>query len=127
MIEPYTFEVISPPQAAQRPRMTRRGKAYTPEATIAAETLVAVAYRGPVWDVPVYVDVDYYEDRQLVTIGAIQGEPSFLRGDIDNLVKTTMDGLEKGGAFGLWTDGKRRISGDRLVMEAHSAKWPRGY
>lgn len=125
MTEPYTFEVLAPPQAAQRPRLGRRRKAFTPEQTIAAEIEIGAKYRGPVWDVPVYVDVDYYEDRQVITIGAAQVE-SYLRGDVDNYLKTTMDGLQKGGAFGLWTPGKRRISGDRLVMESHVAKMPSG-
>lgn len=82
--------------------MSRRRKAaYTPKATHDAEDRIAEAYRkagGPNWPGPVRVIAEFYPDGQNVAIERAE-HTSSLRGDIDNYVKTLLDGLQKGGAF----------------------------
>lgn len=93
----YTFHVEGRPKAKERPRLGRRRKAYTPEATIAAEEAIAAAYDGPLFEGPVYVHVTYTFKGQTITIfDATDDEPDKLwQGDIDNLLKTTLDGLQR--------------------------------
>jgi Holliday junction resolvase RusA-like endonuclease len=103
----YTFSVEGKPRVKQRPRMTRRGKAYTPQATLDAEQTIRDAYDGPKFEGPVKVLVVYKRDEQEITIREIGWENfSKIRGDIDNLLKCTLDGLT--GAA--WDD-------DRIVKE----------
>lgn len=93
----YTFYVEGRPKAKERPRLGRRRKAYTPEATIAAEEAIAAAYDGPFFEGPVHVTVLYTFKGQTITISdASEDEPDKLwQGDIDNLLKTTLDGLQR--------------------------------
>lgn len=93
----YTFHVEGRPKAKERPRLGRRRKAYTPEATIAAEEAIAAAYDGPFFEGPVHVTVLYTLKGQTITISdASDSEPDKLwQGDIDNLLKTTLDGLQR--------------------------------
>jgi Holliday junction resolvase RusA-like endonuclease len=97
----YSFIAEGKPQVKQRPRMTRRGRAYTPKATHDAERAIADQYAGPLFDTPVHVEVRYSKDHQSVYITEIENEViKSLRGDIDNYLKLTLDGLN-----GIaWTD-----------------------
>lgn len=84
------------PQVKQRPRMTRRGKAYTPIKTHLAENVIAEGWTGPKFDGPVYMKVQFSKQGTTVTVGTLaDGDypPSALRGDIDNYLKLVMDGL----------------------------------
>ena len=84
------------PQVKQRPRMTRRGKAYTPIKTHLAENVIGEGWLGPKFDGPVYMEVEFTKDSSVVTVGMLDDEQypaSPLRGDIDNYVKLVMDGL----------------------------------
>lgn len=62
-----------------------------------AEETIASAYDGPVFEGPVYVHVTYTFHGQTITIIDASGdEPDKLwQGDIDNLLKTTLDGLQR--------------------------------
>lgn len=115
MTQEWTFVHDARPQVKQRPRLGRRRKAYTPYATLEAEGALANSYDGPRFDGPVAVEVDYYVDRQVITIREWDGGVSPLRGDIDNLVKLTLDGLQKAGAF----------ENDKAVMSIWAEKHPR--
>lgn len=122
----YTFTVPEQPVPAARPRLGKGRQAHTPKRTIEAEEAVAYYFTkefgfDPQFhfadDVPLLVQVDYYYDRQVVTIKQHPTLPlSELRGDVDNYAKTTLDGLQKGSCF----------SNDRVVVEFHGAKFPKG-
>ena len=90
----YSFIAEGKPQVKQRPRMTRRGRAYTPQATHDAERALAEQYAGPLFTKPVHVEVRYAKDHQAIFICEMDYEViKSLRGDIDNYLKLTLDGL----------------------------------
>jgi|LakMenEpi03Aug12_release.lakeMendotaPanAssembly.Ray.scaffolds.fasta_scaffold03005_20 Holliday junction resolvase RusA-like endonuclease len=90
----YSFIAEGKPQVKQRPRMTRRGRAYTPKATHDAERAIADQYSGPLFTTPVHVEVCYAKDHQAIFISEMDYEViKSLRGDIDNYLKLTLDGL----------------------------------
>lgn len=122
----YTFEVPEQPVPAARPRLGKGRQAHTPKRTIEAEEAVAYYFRQEFGfepdfhfgeDDPIFVEVDYYYDRQVITI---RTHPTLglseLRGDVDNYAKTTLDGLSKGSAF----------KNDRNVVELVGRKYPKG-
>lgn len=90
----HTFVAHGKPQVKQRPRMTRRGKAFTPQATLEAEQALAAQYDGPYFEGPLSVEIEYLNDRQTITITEIADweNRSKLRGDLDNYIKL-LDGL----------------------------------
>lgn len=100
----HTVTISGRPTPKGRPRLGRRGRVFTPEKTLIAEAVIRDAWNGPKWDGPVYVDVVFRPDSTTVTVGdASELEPCKLRGDIDNYIKTLMDGLN--GAA--WIDDKQ--------------------
>jgi len=97
----YKFIAEGKPAVKQRPRMTRRGRAYTPQATHDAEQALAAQYDGPIFEKHVHVEIRYSKDHQAVVIEELDATViKSLRGDIDNYVKLTLDALN-GVA---WTD-----------------------
>lgn len=120
----YSFRVEGQPIAMQRPRVTRGRKAYTPQRSMEAEEDVARALAdaygyhqdGVFPTEPVFLVVDYYKDCHVVTFGhnTLLTHVGGLRGDIDNYLKTTMDGMTKGGAWG----------DDKQVVSIHAQKHP---
>lgn len=90
----HFFVAEGKPQVKQRPRMTRRGRAYTPQATHDAEKALAEQYDGPLYTKPVHVIISYGKDYQTVYIEELTYEAiKSLRGDLDNYLKLTLDGL----------------------------------
>ena len=89
----HTVTYKGRPQVKQRPRMTRRGKAYTPMKTHLAENVIRDGWTGPKYDGPVFLRAEFTREGTIVTVGIHDGEASPLRGDIDNYVKLVMDGL----------------------------------
>jgi len=85
----HTFTVYGKPKVKQRPRMTRRGRVFTPAATLEAEAVIREHYDGPLFEGPIEVEVHYYKDRQVITIRDITDweNESKLRGDCDNYLK----------------------------------------
>ena len=84
------------PQVKQRPRMTRRGKAYTPMRTHLAENIIGEGWTGPKYEGPIFMKVTFSKTGTEVTVGFLSETdypPSGLRGDIDNYLKLVMDGL----------------------------------
>ena len=116
----HTFVVPGKPRTKGRPRMTRRGRAYTPAATHEAERAIAAAYDGPVFTGPVVVEVDYFWTEQHITVrdwNDIVGpddNPPIWTGDVDNLVKLTLDALQ--------TD-QVCLMDDKQVLQVVAAKW----
>jgi crossover junction endodeoxyribonuclease RusA len=83
MIALATLTVPGEPVAKGRPRVTRKGHAYTPKSTVAFEALVAAAWDAePRPDLPscVRLDVTFY-------LGTHR------RVDVDNLAKAAADAL----------------------------------
>lgn len=122
----YTFRIDGQPIAMQRPRVTRGRKAYTPTRSLEAEEDVANAliqnfgyHQDGVFPTePVFLVVDYYKDCHYVTFGEAVDltHVGGLRGDLDNYLKTTMDGMTKGGA---WGDDKQVVS---IISRKHPFK-----
>lgn len=82
------------PKVKQRPRLGRRGRVFTPAQTLEFERQVREAYEGFCADKPVSITISLYKEKFTVTVtecGTL--EPSPLRGDIDNYVKSILDGL----------------------------------
>lgn len=92
----HTATYDTKPQVKQRPRMTRRGRAYTPMKTHLAEDVIRDGWNGPKYEGPVFMKVIFSKLGTEVTVGFLEEEkfpPSALRGDIDNYLKLVMDGL----------------------------------
>lgn len=90
----HSFIAEGKPKVKQRPRMTRRGRAYTPQATHDAEREIAEQYDGPMFVDPIHLEIRYSKDHQSIHISELGYEPiKALRGDIDNMLKLTMDAL----------------------------------
>lgn len=94
------------PKAKERPRMTRRGFAYTPKRTLDYEKQVAEAYTGPMFESNrLALHLAFSTDGISIEIQEVKPKQetmlkgSVLRGDLDNYVKAVMDALN-GVAYG---------------------------
>lgn len=100
------------PKPKGRPRVSRvGGYAYTPGPTVQEEKRVAAAFQEafpdfePVVDRPLSVTLTYTPDGQLIEIRELDGDMPRWRGDLDNIVKLTLDALN-----GIaWKDDKQVI------------------
>jgi crossover junction endodeoxyribonuclease RusA len=100
----HTITITGRPTPKGRPRLGRRGRVFTPERTLIAEAEIREAWNGPKYEVPVSMNVVFNKDETVVTVVPMMDTiPSKLRGDIDNYIKTLMDGLN--GAA--WVDDKQ--------------------
>jgi Holliday junction resolvase RusA-like endonuclease len=96
------FKIEGQPQGKGRPRFTRSGHAFTPQATRNYEFLIASEYKdagGEMFDGYVKINIKAYykipkattkEKRGLIEKGLIK--PA-VKPDIDNVIKTILDGL----------------------------------
>lgn len=93
----HRFTVPIAPVAKQRPRLGRRRKAFTPPATVAFERAVRAACEGGPWfDGPVKVECVFHRDKVDVTVTSLSDtlRPVAVRGDLDNYVKSILDGMQ---------------------------------
>lgn len=93
----HEFRIERRPKAKGRPRATRTGHVYTDKGTRDYESFVKEAYElsnGPKFEGPVQIKIDVYSHHADVTIESIDVE-SKLRGDLDNYIKSILDGLNK--------------------------------
>lgn len=89
----HTVVINERPVPKGRPRLGRRGRVFTPEKTLMAEAVIREAWDGPKFEGPVSIKVVFSPTGTEVTVMEYDGTQSKLRGDIDNYVKTLMDGL----------------------------------
>lgn len=67
---------------------------FTPPATLEFEQRIREGWTGPRFSGPVSITVTLAKDHFYVTVTELSKAPkSLLRGDIDNYVKSIMDGL----------------------------------
>jgi Holliday junction resolvase RusA-like endonuclease len=67
---------------------------YTPSKTVEAEKAIAAAWDGPVFEGEVAVHIVVDKEGTAVIVERIDiDKKSSLRGDLDNYVKTVLDGL----------------------------------
>ena len=81
----HAFIVEGRPKPKGRPRMTRKGRVYTPKDTLEYEAKIAEAYDGPMFA--------YTPEYQTIEIEELPDAKSKLRFDLDNAIKATLDGL----------------------------------
>lgn len=117
----FSLWVPVPPRVKPRPRLGRRRRAYTEQWCLDYEADIRDAYTvagGVLWaaDTPVELDVTYTPDGSLIVVQPADKFHRGLRGDVDNLLKATMDGLQ-GAAF----------VNDSQVMHAAARKRTRGW
>ena len=102
----FSIRVQGKPIPKGRPRFSKFGGVYTPATTVEYENRVAQTW------------LDTYGDLKLG--GQLQaflyfGTVGHAKQDIDNLVKSTLDGLQKAGAF---------VNGDEQVYKITASKFP---
>jgi|VirMetMinimDraft_7_1064189.scaffolds.fasta_scaffold100213_2 Holliday junction resolvase RusA-like endonuclease len=97
-LEGHFIHVSSRPKPKERPRVSRR-RIYTPEATLNAEQCIRDTWAlsgNPTYDVPVNVTVIYTAEGQSIWVNPIEHPAKKWGGDVDNLLKLTLDGLQLG-------------------------------
>lgn len=111
----HTFRIEGRPKAKQRPRATKTGRIYTPKSTQDYERHVEDSYDGPYFgDGLLSVDATFYPTHTMVTISETDCARSTLNADLDNLMKSLLDGLQG-----------RAFADDRQVYEMSAVKLPR--
>lgn len=101
-----TIRINGKPVPKGRPRFSKFGGVYTPATTVEYENRVAAAWK------------EQYGDLSLG--GQLQaflyfGTYNHVKQDIDNLVKSALDGLQRGGAF---------TNGDEQIYKVTASKFP---
>ena len=114
-----TFVVPGVPTPKGRPRMTRRGKVYTPAKTVAYERTISIfaqvaasrmatrdemLFEGPVM-VTIHCHFKMPKSWSRKRKEAMLYEPHIQLPDLDNLVKSVLDGLNQ--TYGIWDDDKQ--------------------
>ena len=101
-----TIRIDGHPVAKERPKFTKYGGTYTPPATVEFENRVAAAWKATYGDLSLGGQLQAF-----LYFGSITHHKQ----DVDNLVKSCLDGLEKGGAF---------TSGDQQIYKVTASKFP---
>ena len=88
LTDDFTFVVQGRPVPKGRPRMTRRGRVYTPKESIVAEEHIAetIGEDAPTFDGPVSVTMIFDKESTTVTVKDLGEVSTALRGDIVNYI-----------------------------------------
>jgi len=92
----HAFIVEGRPKPKGRPRMTRKGRVYTPQDTLEYEAKIAEAYdqsNGPWFEGPILMRIAYTPEYQTIEIEEMPDATTKLYFDLDNAIKATLDGL----------------------------------
>jgi len=110
----FTFIVLGRPVPKGRPRMTRRGRVYTPKESILAEKLIAetIGEDAPTFTGPVSVEMIFNKESTSVTVRSLEEGATGLRGDLDNYIKLLLDGIQR----------SPLIENDRQVLHIDAVK-----
>tara|TARA_R100001143_G_C3332795_1_gene120309 strand:- start:238 stop:747 length:510 start_codon:yes stop_codon:yes gene_type:complete len=112
-----TFVLPGVPVPKGRPRMTRRGHVFTPQKTVSYERSIALAAQaaksklagGQLFDSAVMVTIHCHfgmpKSWSRKRKEAMLYEPHIQLPDLDNLVKSVLDGLNQ--TYGIWDDDKQ--------------------
>ena len=112
------------PKPKQRPRLGKGRRVFTPDETLEFEDLIRTNYDGPVFEGPVSVDVVFDTDCFVVTITEMPESvrPKHVRGDVDNLQKAVLDGLQDKKKKGVVLE-VGAFPDDRQVHALSAAMW----
>ena len=83
------------PRAKPRPRITKRGYAYTPKTYQEYEKEFASYYKGPMFEGTVSINLTIKPKKMIVYITELEAEESKVRGDLDNIAKGVLDALNE--------------------------------
>ena len=83
----HSIKIPIKPKVKDRPRMTRRGRVFTPKRTLEYEAAIADAWDGPTFEGPVGMEIVLDTNAVTITITETAPTKSSLRGDIDNYAK----------------------------------------
>ncbi len=86
------------PKPKGRPRFTRSGRTYTPADTLAYEKAIGEAWNGPCFEGNISVELTFLPEQVKVEIRPMVEGKAASRADVDNLIKSVLDGLQ-GHAF----------------------------
>jgi Holliday junction resolvase RusA-like endonuclease len=112
-----TFSVPGVPTPKGRPRMTRRGRVYTPAKTVAYERTVSIVAQeaksrlggGMLFEGPVMVTIHCYfavpKSWSRKRKAEMLHQPHTQLPDLDNLIKSVLDGMNH--AHNIWADDKQ--------------------
>ena len=101
-----TIRIEGKPVPKGRPRFSRNGGVFTPATTVEYENRIAQAWREKYGDKCFTGKVEAF-----LYFGSVYD----YKQDIDNLVKSALDGIQKGGAF---------ANGDEQVYKITASKFP---
>ena len=99
-----SFVIPRPPKGKERPRLTRKGQAYTPKATKDYEKIVRESYlqvTDHIFEGAIKVTINAYhvipqKDNKIIKAGKLDGIiKATVKPDIDNVAKIVLDGLNK--------------------------------
>lgn len=102
----FSIRVNGKPIPKGRPRFSKFGGVYTPKTTVDYENILALAWQDQYGDVKITGQVEAF---------LYFGTANHHKQDIDNLVKSALDGLQRGGAFEV---------GDEQVYKITASKFP---
>lgn len=108
----HSFSFDGRPKPKDRPRATKNGHMFTPQATLDAQKRIEELYDGPVFDGPISATLLFRPKSTEVILRDWHAQ-SPLTSDLDNLVKLVLDGLQ-GVAF----------ENDRQVHNIYAEKVP---
>ena len=103
-MEKVMFVIPKAPKGKERPRLTKKGQAYTPKATKEYEKVVKESYlavTNHVFDTAIKVTINAYhvipqKDSKILRAGKLDGLiKATVKPDIDNIAKIVLDGLNK--------------------------------